>query len=75
MIRHLRDMCGQLVGALGFVIYLLDESGETLIPIANEGLEGSHVVPIPDRYGNVESSGLTYTVERGEHTHDINLTP
>jgi hypothetical protein len=33
------------------------------------------VVPIPDRFGNVESSGLTYTVKKGEQTFDIPLKP
>jgi hypothetical protein len=33
------------------------------------------VVSIPDKYSKVETSGLTYTVTRGEHTHDIPLTP
>lgn len=33
-----------------------------------------NIVPIPDRYGNVESSGLNYTVKKGEQTHDIALT-
>jgi hypothetical protein len=35
----------------------------------------ARVVPIPEKYANVQTSGLTYTVEKGEHTHDINLTP
>ena len=34
----------------------------------------SQIVPIPEKYASVESSGLTYTVEKGEHTHDITLT-
>jgi len=34
-----------------------------------------YVVPIPDRYGNIETSGLTYKVQRGEQTHNIPLTP
>lgn len=33
------------------------------------------VVPIPDKYGNVATSGLTYSVQKGEQTHDIKLTP
>ncbi len=33
------------------------------------------VVPIPQKYGNVETSGLTFTVQRGEQTNDLNLTP
>jgi hypothetical protein len=43
------------------------------IPIMGE--RPSKIVPIPDKYGNVETSGLTYTVEKGEQTHDINLKP
>jgi hypothetical protein len=35
----------------------------------------THVVPIPPKYANVETSGLTFRVERGEQTHDINLKP
>jgi hypothetical protein len=35
----------------------------------------SHVVPIPDKYANEATSGLTYTVQKGEQTFDIKLTP
>jgi hypothetical protein len=35
----------------------------------------THVVPIPDKYSRVETSGLTYKVEKGDHTHNIELTP
>lgn len=33
------------------------------------------VVAIPPRYGQVETSGLKYTVTRGEQTYNIPLTP
>jgi hypothetical protein len=33
------------------------------------------IVPIPDRYGNVSTSNLTYTVQRGEQSYDIPLSP
>lgn len=33
------------------------------------------IVPIPAKYGNPETSGLTYTVQPGEQTHDITLAP
>ena len=39
------------------------------------GAMPSHIVPIPDKYANVATSGLTHKVERGEHVHDLNLTP
>src|SRR5262245_51285696 len=32
------------------------------------------IVGIPDLYGKVETSGLTFTVKSGEQTHDIPLT-
>jgi hypothetical protein len=35
----------------------------------------THVVPIPDKYQNVETSGLTFTVKKGEQTKDLPLTP
>lgn len=34
-----------------------------------------NLVPIPDKYGDPSTSGLTYTVKSGEQTHDIKLTP
>ena len=34
-----------------------------------------HVVPIPTKYASVDTSPLTYTVQKGEQTHDITLTP
>ena len=33
------------------------------------------VVPIPDKYAEPDTSGLTFTVKRGEQTHNITLTP
>ena len=32
-------------------------------------------IPIPDRYKDASSSGLTYTVVSGEQTHDLELSP
>lgn len=34
-----------------------------------------NVVPIPDKYADASTSGLSYTIKRGEQTKDINLTP
>jgi hypothetical protein len=33
------------------------------------------IVEIPEKYEKVETSGLKYTVEKGEHTHNITLSP
>jgi len=43
--------------------------------IAIMGSMPDHIVSIPDKYGTPETSGLTFTVKRGEQTHDIPLTP
>jgi hypothetical protein len=43
------------------------------IPIMGE--IPAEIVPIPDRYARVETSGLTFTVKSGEQTYDIPLTP
>jgi hypothetical protein len=37
--------------------------------------DASKIVAIPLKYGSVESSGLKYTVERGEQTKNIILSP
>jgi hypothetical protein len=39
------------------------------------GAVPKNIVSIPDKYANVETSGLTYTVQKGEQTYDINLNP
>jgi hypothetical protein len=33
------------------------------------------IVQIPGKYGDADKSGLTYTVEKGEQTHNITLSP
>ena len=38
VVRHLQDMLGQLVGADGFAIYLVDADGQEAVPIAWENL-------------------------------------
>jgi hypothetical protein len=36
---------------------------------------GTHWMPVPDKYNNFETSGLTWTVPAGGGEHDIPLTP
>jgi hypothetical protein len=38
-------------------------------------IDPSKIVQIPGKYGSVETSGLTYTVVKGEQTKDIVLSP
>ena len=42
------------------------------MPAGNQPV--SKPVPIPAKYGNVGTSGLTFTVKGGENTYDIPLT-
>jgi len=35
----------------------------------------SRIVPIPEKYASPDTSGLTYTVAKGEQTHNLSLTP
>jgi hypothetical protein len=37
-------------------------------------IDPAKVVYIPEKYGDPATSGLTYTVERGEQTHNITLS-
>jgi hypothetical protein len=40
-----------------------------------KGAAPNKVIKLPPRYGNADTSGLTYTVKPGEQTYDIALTP
>ena len=59
VVRHLRDMCGQLVGALGFVIYLLHEDRTVAHPIAWEGVRDDDVGPVRVGEGPVGDAIVT----------------
>lgn len=59
VIRHLRDMCGQLVGAHSFAIYLVDEGREYAVPVASEFLDDSTVVPVKLGHGAIGDACLT----------------
>lgn len=59
VVRHLRDMCGQLVGALGFVIYLLHEDRSVAHPIAWEGVRDEDVGEIKVGEGPVGEAIVT----------------
>lgn len=59
VVRHLRDMCGQLVGAAGFVIYVIDPEDKMVHPIAHEQLDPERIVPVPMGSGPVGEACLT----------------
>lgn len=59
VVRHLRDMCGQLVGAHSFAIYLVDEGREFAVPIASEFLDETTLVPVRLGHGIIGDACLT----------------
>ncbi len=74
VLRHLRDMMGQLVGAYGFVIYLIDEGVRKAVPIAHEGLEEADVEAVDLGVGTVGEAcltGIQRVRERGLHDDSI----
>lgn len=58
VVRHLQDMLGQLVGADGFAIYLVDAEGREAVPIAWENLTEAPV-SVPVGEGAVGDACLT----------------
>lgn len=62
-------------GAAKITVTTPPPSKDEKAPPKDAGLAGPAftVVPIPPAYGNVKTSGLTYTVTSGEQSHDIDL--
>lgn len=69
VVRHLRDMIGQLVGAYGFVIYLIDPDGKMAHPIASEQLPESDIVPVVVGDGPVGEACMTGIARIREDGH------
>jgi hypothetical protein len=51
------------------------KGGENMMMNTPGMMDPSKIVRIPDKYGNPDTSALTYSVKSGEQTHDITLTP
>lgn len=67
VVRHLRDTIGQLIGAHGFVIYVVDASGGCAVPVGFEGLPEESVRPVPlgeGIVGEVCTTGIERIRER-----------
>lgn len=76
VVRHLRDLTGQLIGANGFVIYLVDKASSRAVPLAFEGLDEKEVESIPLGSGPVGEAcltGLRYV--RETDLHDVRDQP
>jgi hypothetical protein len=59
VLRHIQDMLGQLLGAYGFAIYVLDASGKRASPIASENLPTNELLPIDVGEGPIGVALLT----------------
>lgn len=58
VVRHVKELLAQLVGAEEFAVYLADDEGRRLVPIASEGVAGGDLLPVPIGEGPV---GETFT--------------
>jgi hypothetical protein len=47
VLRHIKELLQQLVGARSLAIYFADEDGRRLVPIAAEGVDLASVAPVP----------------------------
>ena len=58
--RRIKEVLAQLVGAERYAMYLVNEDGEQLVPIASEGVPGNQLLPVPiegTRIGDVWKKG------------------
>jgi hypothetical protein len=63
VVRHLRELLAQIIGARSFAIYVADESMSELRPLASEGLEADKVASV--RIGGAEIADfIAHTIER-----------
>jgi hypothetical protein len=53
VVRHLRELLQQLVGARSYAIYVADDARSELVAVAGEGLSDTQLAPIP--YGAGET--------------------
>ncbi|MFW6051207.1 MAG: GAF domain-containing protein [Myxococcota bacterium] len=59
VVRHLSDLLEQLVGAAGFVIYLMDQQGDRAVPIGWQGVGDVTPEPVATGDGPVGDACLT----------------
>jgi hypothetical protein len=63
VVRHLKELLAQLVGARAFAIYVADEAENELVAIASEGLEPAKLANV--RVGSAEvANSAAGTIER-----------
>jgi hypothetical protein len=63
VVRHLKELLAQLVGARAYVLYIADEARHELVPVASGGVEAAKLHPIV--VGGIDvSDPSTGTIER-----------
>ena len=63
VIRHIKELLQQLIGARAMAIYLADEGGQRLVPVASDGIELASVAGVTLHDGAV-SDPFAAVVER-----------
>lgn len=61
VMRHVKELLGQLVGAEAFAIYLLDDAGAALVPVASEGIDVGALSAVPPGEGRIGETFLAGT--------------
>lgn len=66
VVRRIKEVLAQLVGAESYAMYLLNADGTELVPIASEGLSGDALLPLRTEDSNIASAlkrGAAYVDE------------
>ena len=68
VLRALKELLAQLLGAAAFAVYFVSDDGEELVAIASEGVDPAEVGRIPSRSGPIgrafQSGEIAYDVAR-----------
>jgi len=70
--RRIKEVLAQLLGAERYSMYLANQQGTELVPIASEGVPGGDLLPVPiagTRLGAVLASGQAAVEEDGDPSH------
>jgi transcriptional regulator with GAF, ATPase, and Fis domain len=70
--RRIKEVLAQLLGAERYSMYLANQDGTELVPIASEGVPGGELLPVTvagSRLGDVFKSGAAKVEEEGDPSH------
>ncbi len=78
VIRRIKEILAQLVGAESYAVYLLSSDGQELVPIASEGVPGNSLgaIPLASPVGKVVQAGkAAIDDERESNKLDLDNPP